>query len=175
MNYKIFIILIAFACLQHSTTTTNKDIDLDGKSFDDSQATDWTNSCTSAVRAAGCSQCECTAVVFDDDVTMTVTGDEENIDKLEDHIEDDGITILNEDYEWVEDDEDGTMTLIVTMSLFALMAFCIITFFACMPWPNSPEKIEQRRLAREQAEKEKEAEQKVTGTSSRGDYQGSRY
>jgi len=61
-----------------------------------------------------------------------------------------------------EEEEDGTMTLVVTMTLFFLMCICIVGFFACMPWPNSPEKIAAREKARREEEKAKKAQEQVT-------------
>merc|ERR1711879_1104833 len=128
-----------------ATITDTQDITLDGPAYTGDDTTSWLNDCTTAVQAAGCANCVCTEVSFDDDVVITVSGDEQDLDKLDDH---------------VEEEEDGTMTLVVTMTIFVLMCICGIAFFACMPWPNTPEKIAEReRLRREEEKANKAAEQ----------------
>jgi len=157
MKFLLCAILFGLAL---ATITDTQDITLDGPAYTGDDTTSWLNDCTTAVQAAGCANCVCTEVSFDDDVVITVSGDEQDLDKLDDHVEDDGITISGEDYSYVEEEEDGTMTLVVTMTIFVLMCICGIAFFACMPWPNTPEKIAEReRLRREEEKANKAAEQ----------------
>lgn len=155
-----------------ATVTDTVDITLDGAAYTGDDLTTWLNECTASVQAAGCTDCVCTDASFDDDVVITVSGEEQDLDKLDDSIEENGITISDEAYEYVEEEEeeDGTMTLVVTMTLFVLMCICGVGFFACMPWPNTPEKIAERERLRREEEKAKKAEEQAKtnrGTTSR--------
>jgi len=154
-----------------ATVTNTVDITLDGAAYEGDDLTAWLNDCTASVQASGCTNCVCTEASFNDDVVITVTGDEEDLDKLDDDIEEHGITIDSEAYVYVEmeEEEDGTMTLVVTMTLFVLMCICTIGFFSCMPWPNTPEKIAERERLRREEEKEKKAAEQAKTTK------GSRY
>jgi len=166
---------IIFACTWGLVLATDTiDITLDGAAYTGDDLTSWLNDCTASVQAAGCTDCVCTEAHFDDEVVITVTGDEQALDKLDDSIEENGITIDSEGY-YVEEEEeeDGTMTLVVTMTLFVLMCICGVAFFACMPWPNSPEKIAERERLRREEKKEKKAEEQAK--SSRNTARGTHF
>ena len=62
------------------------------------------------------------------------------------------------------------MTLIVTMSIFAFMCVCIVGFFICMPWPNTPDKIAERERLRNEAEKDKKTIRHTTSHGSSNRY-----
>lgn len=155
-----------------ATQNDKKEIKLTGNAYTGSDLTTWLNDCTQSVQTAGCSQCTCKEAKFHDEVVITVHGAAKDLDKLEDHIEDNGITIYQEAYAFVgEEEEDGTVTLVVTLAIFFLMCFCIIGFFACMPWPNTPAKKAERAAKRRQEEADKKAAEKtksaLSGSTSR--------
>lgn len=171
MRVILITLLLGLALANTDTTTANTEITLEGHAPSDESS--WLDDCTAAVRDSGCSACECTTLTSEgEEVVVTVTGEEQELDKLDDHVEENGIAISGEDYLYVaeEEEEDGTMTLVVTMSLFFLMCICIVGFFACNEWPNTPEKIAAREKARREEEKAKKAQSQVTTGRS-----GSRY
>jgi len=115
----------------------------------------WLGKCTVQIIDTGCDGCECTEV---DGHKVTVTGTEDNLDDLEDHLEDESIEIDGKKYELVAEDSDEVdpfMALASCIGMLSVMMGMIICFFACKTWPNTPELIEERRILREKEEKEK--------------------
>lgn len=154
--------MILFAFFVFLALANEHTFEFDGEEPTAQQISDgWLNKCTAEIEAAGCVGCECTDV---DELEVTVTGDEDKLDDLEDHLEDNSVTIDGEKYELVEesssDEVDPFMALASCVGMLSVMLGMIICFFACKTWPNTPEKIEERRLIREKEAKEQAEEER---------------
>lgn len=114
----------------------------------------WLSNCTQSLAALEL-MVACTQIAESDDVlVLTVSGFDEDVHSAVDELLSNGLTVNEQLYAVVEEDEetDGTLSLIVTASIFIFMCVLILGFFWCAEYPNKPEKIEARRLARLQQE-----------------------
>lgn len=154
--------MILFALFISLALANEHTFEFDGEEPTAQQISDgWLAKCTTEIVATGCDSCECTAV---DDLEVTITGDEDKLDDLEEHLEDESITIDGEKYELVvessSEEVDAFMALASCVGMLSFMLGMIICFFACKTWPNTPEKIEERRLIREKEAKEAAEEER---------------
>lgn len=171
MKFFLCAVFLGLVVADSNHEHVTKDIKLDGTAYKGDDLTSWLDDCTKSIKNLGCADCTCTAALHADNVVITASGGEEDLDKLEDKIEDNGITISAMDYTFAaeEEDESGTVTLVVTMAIFFCMCFSTVAFFCLMPWPNTPAKKAERAAKRKQQEADKKAAEKtknaLSGTS----------
>lgn len=163
MKFFLCAVILGLVVADSNHEHVTKDIKLAGTAYAGDDPTSWLNDCTQSIKNLGCADCTCTAAKHDGEVVITASGGEEDLDKLEDKIENNGITISGQEYTFVaeEEEESGTVTLVVTMAIFFCMCISTVAFFCCQEWPNTPARIAEREAKRKQEEADKKAAEKT--------------